>query len=49
MNMTLVEQKAIALKKYKEARQNVLDDYNARTWRAFCEAKRNCMLLGVRI
>lgn len=47
--MTLIEQKAIALKKYKEARQNVLDDYNARTWKSFCDAMRNCKLLGVRI
>lgn len=43
------EQKEKALAAYKEAKKAVLEDYNPTTWEAFCEAKRNCMLLGVRI
>ena len=38
-----------ALREYKEAREQVLADYNENTWKAFCEAKLNCMRLGVRI
>lgn len=38
-----------ALREYKEAMANVKADYNESTWKAFCEAKLNCMRLGVRI
>lgn len=41
--------KAEALKKYKEAKENVKANYNTENWVKFCNAKRECMLLGVRI
>ena len=40
---------AEVLKKYKEARENVKANYNTENWIKFCNAKRECMLLGVRI
>ena len=38
-----------ALNEYKEAKARVKADYNPTTWKAFCEAKANCMRMGVRI
>ena len=43
------EKKIEALNEYKAAKEEVTANYNAETWKKFCEAKRNCMLLGVRI
>lgn len=45
----LKEQKANALKIYKEAKENYFNDASKENWITFCEARRNCMLLGVRI
>ena len=47
--MALIEKKVKAHKEYVEARQQVEKNYTNENWRAFCIAKRNCMLLGVRI
>ena len=50
--MTITEKKAEALKIYKEAKEQiktVADMKNPKKWIAFCEAKNNCMRLGVRI
>ncbi len=41
--------KAEALKKYKEAKENVKANYNTENWVKFCNAKKECMALGVRI
>ena len=38
-----------ALAEYKQAREEVKKDYNDQTYKTFCEKKRKCMLLGVRI
>lgn len=38
-----------ALANYKEARRAYLENRTDKNWRAFCDAKRECMLLGVRI
>lgn len=38
-----------ALKNYKEAKENYLKNRTNQNWIKFCDAKRNCMLLGVRI
>ena len=38
-----------ALNKYKEAKKAYLEDMTNENWIAFCEAKRTCMRLGVRI
>lgn len=43
------EQKINALKAYKEAKAKYLENKNDTTWREFCNAKTNCMRLGVRI
>ena len=43
------EKKNEALAAYKEAKAEVKANYNPERWKKFCEAKRNCMLLGVRI
>ena len=37
------------LRNYKEAKENFLKNKNDETWKRFCEAKRNCMLLGIRL
>ena len=46
MTKTTKEQ---ALKAYKEAKMQVKVNHNEVTWKAFCEAKINCMRLGIRI
>ena len=38
-----------AKKAYKEAKAAWQNDMNDANWRRFCEAKRVCMLLGIRI
>ena len=43
------EKKNEALKAYKEAKNKWLENRNESNWKEFCEAKRACMLLGVRI
>lgn len=45
----LIEKKNEALETYKEAKKNYLENRNNENWERFCDAKRNCMLLGVRI
>lgn len=47
--MTLKEKKEIALKEYKSTKAAYLQDMTNENWIAFCDAKRVCMLLGVRI
>lgn len=43
------KRKAEALKNYKEARSTYTANATPENWRAFCEAKRVCRLLGVLI
>ena len=43
------EKKNEALKAYKEAKKQVLENRNETTWKAYCEAKKACMMLGIRI
>lgn len=45
--MNLQESKKNALQAYKEAKNNYLQNMTAENWREFCEAKMNCMRLGV--
>lgn len=47
--MTLTDQKAKALETYKAAKVNYLENMSEENWKRFCEAKRNCMMLGIRI
>lgn len=41
--------KETALKNYKEAKKAYLENMSNDNWKVFCEAKRICMMLGVRI
>lgn len=41
--------KATALENYKEAKKAYLENRTNENWISFCNAKRVCMLLGVRI
>ncbi len=41
--------KEVALKVYKDCKEQYLKDQTAENWKKFCEAKTNCMRLGVRI
>lgn len=41
--------KTTALENYRNARNAYLENKTNENWIKFCEAKRNCMLLGVRI
>lgn len=45
--MTLEEKKAQARSAYKAAREAYLSIPTDENWRAFCEAKRLCRLVGV--
>ena len=47
--MTLKEKKETALKDYKVARKNYLENMSNDNWIKFCDAKTNCMKLGIRI
>lgn len=38
-----------ATTEYKRAKAEVKENYNETTWKAFCDAKANCMRLGIRI
>lgn len=42
-------EKETALKIYKEKKNAYLQDMTPENWKAYCEAKTVCMLLGVRI
>lgn len=37
------------IKAYKEAKETYLKNRTDENWKKYCDAKRNCMLLGVRI
>lgn len=41
--------KDAALKAYKEAKNNYIANMTNENWIRFCDAKRTCMLLGMRI
>lgn len=41
--------KETALNNYKEAKKNYLENRTNENWIAFCDAKTNCMRLGIRI
>lgn len=41
--------KEIALREYKEAKKNYLENMTKESFIKFCDAKTNCMRLGVRI
>lgn len=45
----LEDRKTAAKAVYREAKANYLADMSPENWRILCEAKRTCMLLGVRI
>jgi hypothetical protein len=47
--MTRYTSKEIALSEYKEAKRNYLENMTKENWVKFCNAKTNCMLLGIRI
>ena len=47
--MTLNEQKAQARQIYIERKTTYLNNPTTDNFKKFCDAKRNCMLLGVRI
>lgn len=47
--MTLNEQKIQAKEIYRNARETWKNNPTPENWRRFCNAKRYCMLLGVRI
>jgi len=47
--MNLEEKKAQALKNYKEKRDAYMETISRENWIAFCDAKRVCRLMGVRI
>ena len=42
-------EKETALNTYKEAKKAYLENRTNENWIAFCNAKTNCMRLGVRI
>ena len=41
--------KEIALREYKEAKKNYLENMTNENWVKFCDAKTTCMKLGIRI
>lgn len=41
--------KTKALEDYKAAKENYLKDLTTDNWIKFCDAKRVCMLLGIRL
>lgn len=43
------QRKAEALNSYKEAREAYTNNATPENWRTFCDAKRLCRLLGVRV
>ena len=49
MNKDLQENKADALNTYKAAKAAYLENMNNKNWISFCDAKVNCIRLGIRI
>lgn len=49
MKMNLTTAKENALTAYKEAKKRYLEERTQEAWICFCNAKTNCMRLGVRI
>lgn len=47
--MTIADQKVQAKNQYKDTKANYLNNPTPENWIRFCDAKRCCMLLGVRI
>lgn len=47
--MTIEERKTEARRNYKARRETWKQDPTTDNWRRFCNAKRECMMLGVRI
>lgn len=47
--MNLNKQKERALESYKAAKKKYMESMSREDWKTFCDAKRNCMMLGVRI
>lgn len=47
--MSLEEKKAQALKNYEEKRNAYMETMSRENWIAFCDTKRVCRLMGVRI
>lgn len=45
--INLQESKKSALQAYKEAKNNYLQNTTPENWKTFCDAKMNCMRLGV--
>ena len=41
--------KETALREYKEAKKNYLENMSNNNWVKFCDAKTTCMKLGIRI
>ena len=41
--------KTDALNEYKQTRKIYIDNPTNENWKKFCNAKRNCMLLGIRV
>lgn len=46
---SLDEKKSEAIKEYKEAKQAYIENQSNENWIRFCNAKRNCMMIGCRI
>lgn len=44
---SLNQEKAAALETYKSAKTRYLETMDKEDWKKFCDAKRNCMMLGV--
>lgn len=49
MNKDLQKNKADALDAYKAAKAAYLENMNSKNWITFCNAKTDCMRLGIRI
>lgn len=45
----LEQKKTEALKRYKKAKEIYLNNMSKENWIKFCDAKADCMRLGVRI
>ena len=37
------------IENYKRAKENYLNNGTNENWKKFCDAKRECMLMGIRI
>lgn len=47
--INLQERKTSALNTYKETKKAYLEERTDENWKSFCNAKADCMRLGVRI